>query len=109
MFFVLSCSDVGTIILLSVMEILSMIAISSLNDKYGCSSFYASACVNGQPWAMSSDRMPMYLSSSVAVLISSTHMQSGMFKCYSVVLMVIHMPGISLSPLVYCCVWISKL
>ena len=64
-------SNRGMIILLPLMEIPSMIAISSLNDQEGCSSFYTSVFVDGQLWSMSSAKALKCWSSRVASLISS--------------------------------------
>ena len=95
----LSCSTV-CIILLSIIAMPSMIASSSQNDQYGCRSFYTKAMVNGQPQSMSSNSMHMCLSFSIANLMSSVSMQSGMSIHDSIALMVMHMPGISSSPFV---------
>ena len=54
-----------------------MIAISSLNDQYGCSSFCTSSFVYGQPCNTYSDSLPKSSSSAVAILIPSAVMQSG--------------------------------
>ena len=71
--------------------------ISTLYNQYGCSSFSPLAFVNGQPWSTRSDRMLRCLLSIIAVLISSALMQYGMFMYASIVSMVMHMVGISLS------------
>ena len=88
-------------ILLPFLAMLSMTVISSLNDQYGCRSFCTSTLVAGQSRIMSSDSMPMYCSSGVAILISSVVMQSDMSVHDSIVLMVMHMPQISLSLFVF--------
>ena len=46
----------------------SMIAISFLNGQHSCSSFCASAFVDGQLWRICSDRIPRCLLSRVATL-----------------------------------------
>ena len=46
-----SCNDADTITLLPFMAIPSITTISFLNDQYGCSSFYTSTFVDGQPWS----------------------------------------------------------
>ena len=77
-FSVLSCNDAGTIILLLFMAIPLVIAISSLNDQYDCSSFCTSVFVDGQPQNAFSDRIPKCPLFSVANLIFLAVMQSGM-------------------------------
>ena len=57
-------------------------------------SFCTSALVNGQQQSTPSDTMHMCPSSTVAIYISSVVMQSGMFVPDSIMLMVMHMPGI---------------
>ena len=74
----LSCSVAGNIILLPFIVISAMIAILSQNDHYDCSCFCTSAFVNGQSWSTSSNSMPTCSSSSIAILISSPIMHSGM-------------------------------
>ena len=61
------------LLLFSFIAVLSKIAISSLNDQYGCGSFY------GQPESMSSDSTPMCSSSGIAYLISSSPL---FFSCF---------------------------
>ena len=95
---------VSCLVVLTFISLLSMIEISPLTDQYGCRSFCTSAFVNGQPQSMISESMPMFLSSSIANLISSATVQSSMSKHDSVTLMVIQMSGIS-SYLFYGCVW----
>ena len=68
-FSALSYSSTGIIICQPFIAVQSMIAISSPNDQFGYLSFCTSALVNGQPWSMSSESMPMCLSPSVAILI----------------------------------------
>ena len=53
----LSCNDVGTIIIILFMSYPPMIAISSQNNQYSCSSFCTLACVDCQPQSTCSDRM----------------------------------------------------
>ena len=86
------------VILLPLMSIPSMTTISSLNDEKGCRSFCTSAFIGGQPWRMSSAKALKCLSFKVPYLISSTVMTSGISVPDSTVLMVMYMPGISLSP-----------
>ena len=82
-----------------------VIAISSLNDQHGCRSVYISALDDSQLSSMSSESMHMYLSSSIANLISSATMQSGISMQGSFALIVMHMPGISSS--LFCFVVVS--
>ena len=89
-----SCNATGTMIILPFIAVPSMIATSSLNDQYGCSSFCTSAFVNGLPWSTDFDSMPQCSSSSVTLLISSAVMKSGMTMNDSIAFIVMHMPGI---------------
>ena len=75
----------------------SMIGILSLNDHYGCSSFCTSALNSAKQQSTVCESMPMCLSSSIAIPISSTLIQSGMSVYDSFALMMMHMSGISLS------------
>ena len=77
-FSALSCSASGIIFLMPFIAMPSMIAVSSPNDQYCCSSFCTSALVDGQPLRVISNSMPMCLSSSVSILIFSPVMQSDM-------------------------------
>ena len=54
-----------------------MLAISSLNDWFGCNFFCTSAFLDGQPYSAWSDRIPRCSSTRVTILISSVVMQSG--------------------------------
>ena len=108
-FSALSYTAAITVILLPFITIQSMMAISSLDEQYSYSSSCTLAVVNGQPYSTSSDSMPKCLLSSVAFLISSALMQSGMSMHDSIALVVMHMPGISSSLFVSWCVWISNL
>ena len=104
----MSYSTVGIIILLTLIAVLSMTAIWSLNDQHGCRSFCIPALDDSLSLSMSSDSMPMCSSSSIAILISSAIMQSGMSMHDSIALIVMHMPRISSS--LFCgCVWIANL
>ena len=90
-----SRSTVGIIFLFFFIAMPSMIMMSSLNYQYGCISSCISALVNGQPWNMSSDTIPMCSLSSVAILILSVVMQSGMSMNDFAALTVMNMTGIS--------------
>ena len=79
------------------MVIPSMIAISSLNKHYSCSSLFYFGFVDGQPWSTCSDRKLRCSSSRVAPHISSAAMKSGMSMQNSIALMVMHIAGISSS------------
>ena len=92
-----SCSAAGIIIILPFIAIPSMIAISCLNDQYGCRCLCTSALIDSQLWSMNSDSMPMCLLSIIANLISSAIMQSGMSVHDSIDLIVIQMPGIAVA------------
>ena len=82
----------GIIIPFHLMIILSMIDIASLNDQYGCSSLCSSTLVDGQLQSL-----------EVLIIFQdnyhyfSSAMQSGMPIHDSTVLIVMFMPGISLS------------
>ena len=97
-FSVLTCSDVGMILLLPSMPIPSMTAISSLNDQKSCSSFCTSGFVDSQLHSTCSANALWCSFSRVHSLISSAIMQSGMSVINSIALMVMCMPCIS-SPL----------
>ena len=84
------------------MAVLSMIALSSLYDKSGCSFFCWSVFHDGQPQSNTCERIPKYSSSGVTNIISSAVMKSGMSMHYCTALMVMHMPGISSSLTVQC-------
>ena len=107
-FCALSCDAAGIIIFLSFIAVLSMIAISSVNDHYGCGSFFTSALVDDQPWNTNSDSMPMCLSSSIAISISSAIIQCGMSMHDSLAFMVLHIPEIY-SSLYFGYAWIASL
>ena len=79
------------------MAITLMMTISSLNDQYSCSSFYNSTYVDDNPCNIYSGRMPKCSLPSVASLIYSASMESGIFMHGSLELMVIHIGGISSS------------
>ena len=97
-FSALSYSAAGIcIIILPFIAMLSMIAISSLNDQYGFRSFFTSALDDGQPQSASSDSMLMCLSYSSTSLIFSAVMQSHISVCNSFAVMAIHIPEISSS------------
>ena len=95
-FSALFCCDAGTIILLPVMVIPSMITNYSLNEHYGCMFPPHLDFVGGQQCNTYSDRMPKCSSSRFASL-PSTVMHSGISVHDSTAFMVIHIPGISLS------------
>ena len=92
----------GIIIILSFIEMPSMIVISSLNNQYGCRSFCTSALVSGQLQSIHSGSMPKHLSPSVDILISSAVLQSGISKHEFMALMVIHMSE-------FLCLFVSRL
>ena len=69
----------------------------SLNDQYSRSLFCTTAFASGQAETTNSARMPRYSSYTVAILLSSAVMQSGMSVHDSIALEVKHMPCISLS------------
>ena len=77
-FSALSYSAAGKTILLLFTAMPSIIVISSMNGPQCCRFFCTSALVNGQLHSMSSDRMPMCSSCSVAILVYSYVMQSAM-------------------------------
>ena len=64
-FSALCCSNAGIINHLPFIALPSMIAISSLNDQYGCKSLFTQALVKDQPWSMSSDSILMCSSFSI--------------------------------------------
>ena len=96
-FSVLSYSIAGIIIILLFTAIPSMVAVSSVNDQYGCRYFCTSALVDGRPCSVSSTSMSMCSSSIIAILTSSAVRKSSMSMHDTVVLMAMHMPGISSS------------
>ena len=75
----------------------SMSAISSLSEQNSCRCFYNSAYIDGQPQGMSCNSMSMYSLSSIANYILSALMQSGMSVHDLNTLLIMYMPGISLS------------
>ena len=103
------CSDVGIIIVLLFMVILSIIAILSLKDQYRCTSFWTSALVAGEPCSILFDSMPMDSSSMVVSLISSALLQSRIFVHAYITFMLMPILGISLFCLFHGCAWIANL
>ena len=103
--FLYPCGSGGAalvLIPLSFMAMPSMIMISSQSDQYGYRSFCISALANCHPCNMSSDSMPMCLSTSVAFLIlSCCHACTLVCLCITTVLMVMHMSGVSSSLFVW--------
>ena len=95
-FSALSYSVTGIINLLPLISMPFMMATSSLSDQYAYRFFSTQALVDDQPWSMNSDSICIYLSYSVALLISPTVIQSDMSRQEPITLMVMHMTGISL-------------
>ena len=104
-FSALFCSHAGTIILLLSMVILSVVAISSLNDQYGRSSFCTSAFADGQPSNTYSDSIHKCSLSIVTNLISSTVMHSGSFTHSRYFLISICFMVVSGQPMCYEWLW----
>ena len=93
----LSCGATGIIIVLPFIAIPSMIAISSMNDQYFCSSFCTFSFCQWPAMNAHSDSMPRCTSPSFAPLIFSAVMEYGRSMYDSIAFMMIHMPHISLS------------
>ena len=96
-FSALSCSDVGVIIILSLIAIPSMSSILSLNNQYSSISLCTSALVDGHVWSIGSANALRCSSSRVTILMSAAVMQSCMSIYDSIALFVMQMPNISSS------------